>query len=67
MILKNNKGTERNFDVLFEVEKDNKKYIIYKDPLTENIYGGRFESDKLKALDDSEFEFINNMIEKLKG
>jgi len=67
MILRNNKGTERDFDILFEVEKNNKKYVIYKDQLTENIYGGRLEEDKLKVLDDSEFEFINNMIEKLKG
>ncbi|MBQ7031633.1 MAG: hypothetical protein IJY87_00280 [Bacilli bacterium] len=67
MILRNNKGTERDFDILFEVEKNNKKYVIYKDRLTENIYGGRLEEDKLKVLDDSEFEFINNMIEKLKG
>lgn len=67
MILRNNKGTERDFDILFEVEKNNKKYVIYKDQLTENIYGGRLEEDKLKVLDDSEFEFINKMIEKLKG
>lgn len=67
MILRNNKGTERDFDVLFEVEKNNKKYVVYKDQLTGNIYGGKLEEDKLKVLDDSEFEFINNMIEKLKG
>ncbi len=67
MILKNNKGIERSFDILFELDKNNKKYIIYKDPLTENIYGGRFEKEKLKVLNDKEYEFVNNMIEKLKG
>ena len=67
MILKNSKGAEKNFTLLFEIQKENIKYVVYKDPLTENIYGGVLEAEKLKKLSDDEFEYISNMIEKLKG
>lgn len=67
MILKNNKGIEREFNILFEVEKNNKKYIIYRDPLTDNIYGGKCEGDTLKVLTDAELDFVNNILKKLNG
>ena len=67
MRLKNNKGVEKNFDILFEIEKDNKKYIVSKDLLTENIYSGKYENGKLKILNESEYEFINDMLKKING
>lgn len=65
MILRNIKGIERKFDILFEVKKNNQKYIIYRDQLTDNIYAGKYEKGILKALDDKEFELINNILGKL--
>lgn len=65
MILKNNNGIERNFKILFELENDNKKYIIYEDFNTLNIYCGRKEENILKPLDDKEFDLINKLIEKM--
>lgn len=67
MILRNNKGLERSFEILFEIENNKRKYIIYRDPLTNNVYGGRYEEDKLKVLNENEFEFINNIVEKFNG
>ena len=65
MILKNNKGVERNFEILFEIEKEENKYIVYKDPLTDNIYGGKYEGEKLTILEDNEINYLNKIIEKL--
>ena len=67
MLLKNNKGIKREFEVLFEIEKDEDTYIVYKDPVTDNIYSGKKEENELKKLDDKEFEYIKNMIEKIGG
>lgn len=67
MILKNSKGIEREFNILFEIEKNNNKYIVYKDMMTNNIYGGKCKNDNLEALNEKEFEFINNILEKLNG
>lgn len=65
MILKNNKGLERHFEVLFEVEKDNNKYLVYKDPLTDNLYGGKYVEDKLIVLKEDELKYLNKIIEKI--
>ena len=62
MILKNRKGAEKNFEVLLEIDKNGKKYLIYKDPYTGNVYGGNLVDDTLKVLDEKEFEFINEII-----
>lgn len=67
MVLKNNKGVERNFEILFEVEKDKNKYIVYKDELNGNVYGGKYKKDKLVGLEDNEIEYLNKIIEKLNG
>lgn len=67
MILKNSKGNERNFEILFEVIKEENKYIVYKDLLTDNIYGGKYDDNKLVVLNDDEVEYLNKMIEKLNG
>ncbi len=66
MILKNSSGKEREFIALLEVEKDKQKYVVYKDILTGNIYGGRKTNNDLKALKDSEYDFLNGLLEKIK-
>jgi len=66
MILKNKKGTERKFRVLFELDKDNKEFIIYEDINTLNIYGGKKDGNILKPLDDSEYILLNDVLEKIK-
>ena len=67
MILKNSNGNERNFEILFEVIKEDNKYIVYKDSITNNIYGGKCDNNKLIVLNDDEIEYLNKMIEKLNG
>ena len=67
MKLKNKKGIERTFRVLFELNKKNKRYVIYEDINTLNIYGGRIDNKNLLPLNDSEFDFINNLLEKMNG
>lgn len=64
MILENSNGQKRDFLILLEIEKDNKKYIIYKDKISDNIYGGRISRNKLKSLNDIEYQFLNNMMNK---
>lgn len=66
MILKNKKGTERKFRVLFELNKDNKEFIVYEDINTLNIYGGKKDGNILKPLDDSEYILLNDVLEKIK-
>lgn len=65
MILKNKKGIERNFRILFEFENKNNKYVVYEDINTLNIYGGRLNDKKLEPLLDNEFKIINDMLEKI--
>lgn len=67
MILKNSKGIERNFEVLIELEKDNKKFVIYKDIMSDSIYSGREEDNKLFPLTDEEFAYVNSILEKING
>jgi len=65
MILRNKKGIERNVRLLFELEKKNNRYVIYEDINTLNIYGGKVNKDYLEPLNDKEYKFINDMIEKI--
>lgn len=67
MILRNKKGTERKFRVLFEIENKNKKYLIYEDINTLNIYGGRLNKNTLSSLNEIEYEFLNDMLDRLVG
>ena len=64
MILENSNGQKREFEILLEFESNNKKYIIYKDLLSDNVYGGRMSRNKLKALDEDEYRMLNNILEK---
>jgi len=65
MILKNNKGVEKHFEIVFEVEKDNNKYVVYKDPLNDSLYGGKYIDEKLMALEDDELEYLDRLIERV--
>ena len=67
MLLKNNKGIKREFEILFEVEKNDIKYVVYKDPVTDNIYFGKEIDNKLKKLEEEEYEYLNKVIEKIEG
>lgn len=67
MILKNKNGKEREFELLLEINKDNNKYLVYKDYLTDNIYSGKLNNNKLDLLDDNEYEYINNLIKRIDG
>lgn len=67
MILKNKKETERTFKVLFEIEKNDKVYVVYKDINTLNIYGGRKEGSVLKPLINEEYDIINDVLNKISG
>lgn len=67
MILKNKKEIERTFKVLFEIEKNNKIYVVYKDINTLNIYGGRKEGSSLKPLINEEYDIINDVLNKVSG
>lgn len=64
MKLKNNKGKERNFDLLLKIEKDKKVYLVYRDPISNKIYSGKKEDNTLKVLDEKEIEFINKIMDK---
>ena len=66
MILKNSKGKEKEFKLLFELEKDKNKYIVYKDEKTNNIYAGKQKKDDLCKIDESEYDFLNKVLEKMK-
>ena len=65
MTLKNSKGTERSVQILFEVEKNKKKYVVYKDPHTNNMYGGRLTKKKVKPLTDEELVLLDTMVKKI--
>lgn len=67
MILRNKSGKERNFKKLLEIENKNKKYIIYEDINTLNIYGGKVNKDVLETLNDEEYEMLDNILDKLVG
>ena len=65
MKLKNKNGLERNFRILFELENKDKKYVIYEDINTLNVYGGRKINSDLLPLSDSEFNLIENLLKKI--
>ena len=67
MKIKNNKGQERDTKLLFEIEKDKNKYLIYEDYITNKIYSGKLNNDKLEIINDKEYEFLNNILERIEG
>ena len=67
MILRNSKGKERHFKVLFKLDKNGKTYIVYQDEMSGKYYGGLLKENKLKVLNDDEMMMINKVLERIKG
>ncbi len=67
MLLKNSKGKERNFKLLMKAKHNNKEYIIYQDVITNKVYAGLKEENKLKKINKDEINYLNKMIERIKG
>ena len=66
MILRNSKGLEKNFKIILEVEKNKTKYIVYQDEKSNNIYAGKLLKDEIKAINKDEYEFLSNILDKMK-
>lgn len=67
MILRNKKGSERTLKLLIEIERSKKKYLVYEDVYTLNVYGGRLDGNNLLPLNEDEYKLINNMYKKISG
>ena len=68
MILKNKAGKERNVNVLFEVEINGNKYVVFRDKATKNVYSSKYVKDnELNSLNTCEYEIINNILERMNG
>ena len=68
MILKNKAGKERNVNVLFEVEINGNKYVVFRDKATKNVYSSKYVKDnELNSLNTFEYEIINNILERMNG
>ncbi len=65
MILENSRNIKKEFDIVFELEQDKKKYIIYKDPNNGNLFGGIIKNDTVKALSDKEYDMLNTLVERV--
>ena len=65
MILKNKVGREKEFHLILEVVRNDSIYAIYKDPLTDNLYSGKYNDNKLVTLNDDEYEYLNKIIDKI--
>lgn len=67
MILKNNKEIEREFELLFEIQKDDNKYIIYKDIIGGSLYTSKVRDNKLIPLTEEEYQYIEKVVERING
>lgn len=67
MILRNKMGNERSLKILIEIERNKKRYLIYEDINTLNVYSGRLDGNNLLPLDDEEYKLISNMYKKISG
>ena len=67
MILRNKNGKEREMNLLLKIHKNDNDYLIYKDYLTDNYYGGRLSNNKLISLTEEEFNNISKLLERMEG
>ena len=67
MIIKNKSGKERNLELLLEVNKNDNNYLVYKDNVTNKIYAGKRNNNKLEVLNEEEFSFLDIMLKKIDG
>ncbi len=65
MILRNSKGHERNFKILFKIEYNNKCYYVYEDYITSKNYVGIIDGEYLKKVSLDEIAFIKKILEKV--
>ncbi len=67
MLVKNKKGSEREFKLLFKLEKNKESYLVYQDQITSKIYSGKRIKDTLKPVDEEEIKMLNNILERING
>lgn len=67
MTIKNKNGKEREFELLLEINKDSNNYLVYKDYISNKIYAGKKNKNKLELLNEEEFEYLDNLIKKIDG
>ena len=67
MVLENKKGLKKEFKLLLKMEMNDKKYLIYEDPETNNVYAGEINKDELKKVDDLEVEVLEKLVERIDG
>ncbi len=65
MILRNSKGRERNFKILFKIEHENNTYIVYEDYMTGKCYVGCIKDGNLNKLPKEEIDFVLKILEKV--
>ena len=65
MILKNSKGQERNFKMLFKIEINDNIYFVYEDNITKKCYSGLKDGNKLKKIDKKNIMLLEEIIKKV--
>ena len=63
MILRNSKGYERNFKVLFKIEYQNNCYLVYEDFITGKCYAGLKDSNHLKKVSKDDLLLVDKILE----
>lgn len=63
MILKNELDKNREVSLLYGVKIKNKKYVIYKDNVSCNIYAGRKENNELLPVNEEELKELNKELD----
>lgn len=63
MILKNDLGKNRNVTLLCGIKHNKKKYVIFKDAVTGNIYASENNKKELIPIVDKELKELNKELE----
>ncbi len=67
MILRNKKGQERNFKILYKIEHNEEIYIVYEDYISSRFYVGLKKDNKLININEEETNFINSILKGVNG
>ncbi len=65
MVLKNKKGQERNFNLLYKLELNAKTYFIYEDIITKKCYAGLQEGQELNVVSKEEIDLLERIIKRV--
>lgn len=65
MVLKNKKGQERNFNLLYKLELKEKTYFIYEDVITKKCYAGLQEGQELNVVSKEEIDLLERIIKRV--